>query len=345
MELVWLEDFLALSTTRNFSKAAAMRNVTQPTFSRRIQNLELWMGVALVDRSTFPAGLTDEGKNFRKAAEEIIQSLYRERDLCKGIARPRRSFLSFAMLQTLAISFYPEWLRGLEAELGPLRTRAICSNLHDCVQTLVAESCDLMLGYAYPTGPLMLDGAQYPSLQVADEVLVPVSAPDPDGRPLHDLDRRDGKPISYLGYAGYAYLAGMVERILSIQPALPVLDLCYESGLAAALKAMALANHGMTWLPHSMVRAELQGGQLVLAGSTRWMLDIEIRAYRAAQTGSREVERIWSHLASTGPIRCVLERADEAGPDGLREGPRVPVQPMKLRSPTGLGRRPKRAPR
>ena len=40
MEIAWLEDFLALSATLNFSRAAEMRNLTQPTFNRRIKNLE-----------------------------------------------------------------------------------------------------------------------------------------------------------------------------------------------------------------------------------------------------------------------------------------------------------------
>jgi DNA-binding transcriptional LysR family regulator len=342
MELAWLEDFLALSATGNFSKAAAIRNVTQPTFSRRIQNLELWMGVALVDRGTFPAGLTEEGKSFRRAAEEITQSLYRERDLCKGIARPRRALLSVAMLQTLAVSFYPDWLRDLEKHLGPLRTRSTCANLHDCVQTLVAESCDLMLCYTYPSGPLLLDGAQYPSIHVADEVLVPVSAANPDGRPLHDLEEDNGRPIAYLGYAAHAYLAGMVERVISAQMTPPILDLCYESAFAAALKAMAVAGEGMTWLPHSVVVNELATGQLVLAGSARWTLDVQIRAYRSTQTASAEVERVWRHLEKSVPKPCALTRQTREEIDHLSDGPPVQLRTAKLRGPTGLGKRPRR---
>jgi hypothetical protein len=157
MELAWLEDFLALSSTLNFSRAAEIRNVTQPTFSRRIQNLELWIGAPLVDRSIFPAALTEEGKGFRKAAEEIVQTLYRERDQCKGVARPRRTFLSFAMLQTVAISFYPTWLRGLEQEIGPLcesarlRANACCRKLRYYVvlrisgRTITARRCAISI--------------------------------------------------------------------------------------------------------------------------------------------------------------------------------------------------------
>ena len=74
MELSWLEDFLTLSVTGNFSRAAETRHVSQPAFSRRIRNLEYWVGTPLVDRSVFPIALTPAGESFRKTAEETIRS-------------------------------------------------------------------------------------------------------------------------------------------------------------------------------------------------------------------------------------------------------------------------------
>jgi LysR family transcriptional regulator, hypochlorite-specific transcription factor HypT len=55
MDTKWLEDFVSLAATRSFSRSAQLRHVTQPAFSRRIQALEAWAGVDLVDRSIYPA--------------------------------------------------------------------------------------------------------------------------------------------------------------------------------------------------------------------------------------------------------------------------------------------------
>ena len=52
MELTWIEDFLALQRTQNFTEAAAQRCTTQPAFSRRVQQLEEWLGTTLFDRYT-----------------------------------------------------------------------------------------------------------------------------------------------------------------------------------------------------------------------------------------------------------------------------------------------------
>ena len=59
MNLSWLEDFLALAASGNFSRAAEERHMTQPAFSRRIRALEEWLGAELFDRSTQPARLTE----------------------------------------------------------------------------------------------------------------------------------------------------------------------------------------------------------------------------------------------------------------------------------------------
>jgi DNA-binding transcriptional LysR family regulator len=334
MELAWIEDFLALSSTLNFTKAASMRNLTQPTFSRRIRNLELWMGATLVDRSTFPITLTEEGRGFRKVAEDVAQALYRERDLVRGISRPKRAFLSLSMNQTIASSFFQIWLDTLEAALGPLRTNVIGASMHDCVQALAAESCDLMLCYSSAAGPLLLDGAQYPSIQVAEEYLLPVVAPDAYGRPLHDLDAPGARPIPYLGFSSYAYLAQLVSHILEAAPEPPPLDLCFESALAAGLKAMAVAGRGVAWLPYHAVKPELAAGQLVVAGTERWTLPLQIRAYRTASLNNRQVDALWSHLISTTPLTC--SPPVKAAETALRsQTPQArPVHPNETQMPT-----------
>lgn len=51
MELVWLEDFIALAEHGSFVRAAEARHITQPAFSRRIRTLEGWMGVDLFVRT------------------------------------------------------------------------------------------------------------------------------------------------------------------------------------------------------------------------------------------------------------------------------------------------------
>ena len=79
METKWLEDFVSLAETRSFSRSAALRHVTQPAFSRRIQALEAWAGAALVDRSTHPTTLTPAGQLLYEHALQWLQALQQAR--------------------------------------------------------------------------------------------------------------------------------------------------------------------------------------------------------------------------------------------------------------------------
>ena len=72
METKWLEDFVSLAETRSFSRSAQLRHVTQPAFSRRIQSLEAWAGVDLVDRSSYPTTLTPAGETLYAQALEML---------------------------------------------------------------------------------------------------------------------------------------------------------------------------------------------------------------------------------------------------------------------------------
>ncbi|MEL0519326.1 LysR family transcriptional regulator, partial [Neisseria gonorrhoeae] len=69
MQLKWLEDFVALEQTRNFSRAAELRNVTHPAFGRRIKALEAWAGTPLIERGSSPVTLTAAGASLLDNAQ------------------------------------------------------------------------------------------------------------------------------------------------------------------------------------------------------------------------------------------------------------------------------------
>ena len=88
MELKWLEDFVSLAATSSFSRSAEERHVTQSAFSRRIKQLEAWLGVPLVDRATFPARLTKAGESFLPVARDTVRHMLDSRDRLREGARP-----------------------------------------------------------------------------------------------------------------------------------------------------------------------------------------------------------------------------------------------------------------
>jgi DNA-binding transcriptional LysR family regulator len=104
MNLSWLEDFLALAASGNFSRAAQDRHMTQPAFSRRIRALEDWLGVPLFDRTTHPVALTETGEWFRATAQEILGRVARVPDEARAVAAAGSATLRFAATHALSLT-------------------------------------------------------------------------------------------------------------------------------------------------------------------------------------------------------------------------------------------------
>lgn len=73
MELRVLRYFLTVAQQGNFSAAARMLHVTQPTLSRQILELEEEVGSKLLVRGKRKTSLTEAGKYMRSRAEEILE--------------------------------------------------------------------------------------------------------------------------------------------------------------------------------------------------------------------------------------------------------------------------------
>ena len=187
MEAKWLEDFLSVARTGSFSLSAAERHITQSAFSRRIKALEQWVGVALIDRSSYPTRLTAAGQRFQAAAREATATLLNTRQELRHAARADRRLLRIAIQHSLASGFLARWLATLPLARDDLLTQVRADNLHDCVRDLEEGCVDLLVCYTHPGLPLQFSAERYPSLTLAQDVLTPVSRPGADGRPMHAL--------------------------------------------------------------------------------------------------------------------------------------------------------------
>ncbi len=308
MDTKWLEDFISLAETRSFSRSAQLRHVTQPAFSRRIQALEAWAGIDLVDRSSYPTRLTPAGETFHAQALDILGNLQATRNMMRGHQVSGQDMVEFAVPHTLAFTFFPHWwmdLRrqmDLRKQLPTLKSRLIALNVHDAVLRLTEGNCDLLIAYHHPSEPLQLSPDRYEMLSLGTETLAPYAKAGPDGQPQCRLPSQPGAPVPFLSYASGAYMARLVEQIIKHAPTPPVLDPIYETDMAEGLKAMALEGHGLAFLPASSVRKELKARRLVPAGSSDYELTMEVRMYRERPEVARHVkagaQELWAFLQS-----------------------------------------------
>ncbi len=261
MELKWLEDFVSLAETRSFSRSAELRHVSQPAFSRRIQALEAWLATELIDRSVYPTRLTQAGQVFYEQALAMLSQAHEARTLLRGHVGAPVPTIEFAVPHTLSLTYFPRWLQRIEAKMGPVHTRLRALNVHDAVLSLVEGGCDLVMGYHHPSHPVALDPARYDMLTLGTEPISPFAAPGRGGRARYARPGTADAPVPYLSYTPNAYLGRMTEVIIANARAPLFLDKVYETDMAEALKAMALAGHGVAFLPHSAVEDALASGR------------------------------------------------------------------------------------
>jgi len=306
VETKWLEDFVSLAETRSFSRSAQLRHVTQPAFSRRIQALEAWAGIDLVDRSSYPTRLTPAGETLHGQALEVLDSLQATRNMMRSHQAAGQDMLDFAVPHTLAFTFFPHWLMDLRQNFGDVKSRLTALNVHDAVLRLTEGGCELLIAYHHPSQPLQLSAERYEMLSLGSETLAPYAKADADGQPLFTLPGRPGQKVPFLSYAAGAYMARLVEVILKQAGEPLLLEPIYETDMAEGLKAMALEGHGLAFLPHSSVRKELKSRRLVGAGAADCPLSLtmEVRIYRERPAMARHlkpgVQALWEFLGRQG---------------------------------------------
>jgi DNA-binding transcriptional LysR family regulator len=304
MESKWLEDFVTLAETRSFSRAAELRNVTQPAFSRRIQALEAWAGADLIDRTSYPTKLTPSGQVFYEQALEMLSSINATRALLRGKNAANPETIAFAVPHTLAMTFFPQWLTEVERGFGPMSTRLSAFNVHDAVMQLVNGGCDLVMVYHHARQPMHLDPQRYDMLTLGMEVMRAYAGVDANGQALVRLPGTRSKPVPFLSYTPGAYLARMVDVLATESPRPLHLAKVFETDMAEVLKMMALAGHGVAFLPESAVRREIAARTLALAGDAS--IEMEIRLIRERSHSSADKSRggkaslaaLWEYLSN-----------------------------------------------
>jgi DNA-binding transcriptional LysR family regulator len=299
VQLKWLEDFVALATEKSFSRAAAQRNVTHPAFGRRIRALESWAGAALVERGRQPVALTKEGQLLLAAVRQGLSSLQQVRQTIR-LAQGGREHLVIATGRTLSRILLPELLaRFLVDKEHPATTvRVHSGSLHDAAALLEAGDADLLLCFAQPEIPLVLDLARFVHLEVRVERLVPVSRPTAPGRPAFALTAGSRKAVPVIAFSSTLAMGRAVELHLAHVGARLKLHRVMEIDFAEAAREFALRGIGIAWLPQTLVETDLRRGELCLAGGAQHAIELPIRMYRPSRWSKPAAERFGALLAA-----------------------------------------------
>jgi DNA-binding transcriptional LysR family regulator len=293
VELAWLEDFVALAETGNFSRAAEGRHVTQPAFSRRIRALEGWVGTALFARTPHGAELTPAGEQFAHGAAGLIRSLAHLRRDAREAGNRETATLHFAATHALSFTFFPQWIRTVEQRVAIGPVRLLSDSMAACEELMLQGQAQFLLCHQHARAPSRFEPRHFRSCVVSGDALVPLVAPDAGGRPRWSLD--SGANLPLLSYTTESGL-GRIVAAHHFPDRAPGLETVFSAHLAATLLGMAREGRGVAWLPAGLAAQDLAGGALVRAGGAHWDIAVEIRLFRPTARQSATAERFWSAL-------------------------------------------------
>ncbi|MEQ1595140.1 MAG: LysR family transcriptional regulator [Casimicrobium sp.] len=291
LDLDWLEDFLALAETGNFSRAALTRNIAQPAFSRHIKSLEEWVGVALFDRATHPVSLTAAGARIRPEIEATLQRLENARHAARAAHEQAAVSLQFAATHALSLTFFPAWLSGLEGRISVGPIQMVSDSFAACEDLMLQRRAQFLLCHGHPAVPGRLDDTQFTFANVGDDLLVPVSAAR-NGTALHSITAKSAA-LPVLAYGEGSGIGQIMRSVMREKFASAGFATVFTSHHAVLLKTMAIEGRGVAWLPQSLVAQDVEAGRLLHAAGEAWQVPIDIRLVRPRVTLTDAAEALW----------------------------------------------------
>lgn len=296
MDILWLQDFLAIAETQNFTRAAQIRHVSQAAFSRRIKALEAWLGTALIDRMSFPTRLTPDGELFRVRAAAIVQQIADAR-LGEGEISRRRQ-IHIALPHSLASGQLPQWWDRWSSGIGTgMPCYVTTGDINDTVASLVTGEVDVMVCYQFAHLSIVMPDEQYEHVEIGEESFSPYAAP----ALLERLGGRfPGDPTArapLLMYTQSAALAQFLDAILKDAPQKLFGQRVFETESAVMLRSMAIAGYGVAWLPGGVAN-DAPPGALTRIVTPQWSRSLKVVAYRNKRARVPRLDRLWSLFAT-----------------------------------------------
>ena len=252
-----LRYLVAVADHLHFRRAAEACNVTQPTLSSQIKDLEIRLGTELVERSRSRVMMTRTGQDIAERARRVL----REVEEIHTIARSRQSVLSsvirVGVVQSAGSYFLPLVIPDLHAKYPKLGLY-IREGLPDVLLSGLEDgSIDLLFF------PLPVSRRELETLSLFRE---PIQVVVPADHRLADASEIDP-----------AMLKG--ETILSLEPGHKLYELVrkisedygvelshdYEGTSLDTLRQMVVTGMGLSLMPALYVKSEVAHQDLVVA--------------------------------------------------------------------------------
>lgn len=149
MEMHQVRYFLAVAQELNFSRAAEKCNVSQPSLSRAIQQLEGELGGPLFHRERRLTHLTDLGEMVRPHLETVYEAAVKAKQLSQDINQLKKVPLKLGIMSTISPDEIIDLIAALKMRHNGLELRLCDANARDLLERLLVGDLEVVI-YALP---------------------------------------------------------------------------------------------------------------------------------------------------------------------------------------------------
>ncbi len=244
MTFAQLRYLVALDTHRHFGDAAAACDVTQPTLSGQLRQLEDELDVQLIDRSRQPVVPTAAGERVVEQARDVLAARDRLTTIASEMQNRVTGTLRLGLLPTLSPYLLPLLLPDLEASYPDLTLILREWPTDEILNALHTDTLDAALIATDEAGPNLHDrvlftepfvGYVAPSHRLAGQETL-----GPSDLALDDL---------WLLSEGHCF-RDQVLQVCGRAPSVSQTTAQFESGSLETLVRLVRNSGGMTLLPH-----------------------------------------------------------------------------------------------
>lgn len=142
---VWKKYVYEVYKERSFTKAAQNLYISQPSLSARIKKMEVIIGEPLFDRSTTPLQLTEVGKVYIEAAEEITQIEQRVENYINDLAGLKTGNLAVGASTLFAAYVVPSLITQFNQKFPDVHIQLIEGNTAELEEMLGSNALDFVI--------------------------------------------------------------------------------------------------------------------------------------------------------------------------------------------------------
>jgi len=152
-----IQAFVVIAELGGFNKAAEYLHVTQTALTRRLQKLEAYLGLRLLDRTTRYVELTAVGREFLPQARAIVNEMTSAVGRLKDMSKNAKGSFTLACVPTMAAHILPNLIQQYSKICPHNRIRLLDATSYAVRDSVLSSQAELGIGIHGEQHPEVLE--------------------------------------------------------------------------------------------------------------------------------------------------------------------------------------------